>query len=140
MCFFKMIPSSAHSGPVRGVAIDGLNQVIVTGGADAFIKFWKFKTKEVIETSILPAQVAKLLLHRERCELLLSFALESVCCIALCSSMLAVAQDDFKVVVLDLDTRKVVRNFANHTATVNDMVSILQLSFAGPTLFSVFQS
>jgi WD40 repeat protein len=70
-----MIASSAHSGPVRGVAIDALNQVIVTGGADAFIKFWKFKTKEVIETSILPAQVAKLLLHRERCELLLSLAL-----------------------------------------------------------------
>ena len=57
---------SAHDGSVRGVAIDNLNQVVVTAGADSCILFWKFKSRDVMETMILPAQIARLLLHRER--------------------------------------------------------------------------
>lgn len=33
----------AHKGAVRGVATDGLNQIVVTGGSDMFLKFWHFK-------------------------------------------------------------------------------------------------
>ena len=34
----------AHTGPVRGVATDNLNQTVVTGGSDALIKFWLFRS------------------------------------------------------------------------------------------------
>jgi U3 small nucleolar RNA-associated protein 21 len=34
---------SAHTGSVRGVATDNLNQVAVTGGSDAVVRFWQFK-------------------------------------------------------------------------------------------------
>ena len=44
------------------------------------------------------------------------------CPFPLRSSMLAVALDDFSVVILDMDTRKVVRQFKGHRGTVNDMV------------------
>lgn len=30
---------------MRGVAADALNQVIVTGGSDGKVKFWKFVNK-----------------------------------------------------------------------------------------------
>lgn len=34
---------TAHKGAVRGVSTDGLNQIVVTGGSDTYIKFWHFK-------------------------------------------------------------------------------------------------
>lgn len=33
----------AHKGPVRGVAVDSLNQIIISGGRDGYVKFWYFK-------------------------------------------------------------------------------------------------
>lgn len=33
----------AHKTPVRGVACDNLNQVVVTGCSEGFLKFWHFK-------------------------------------------------------------------------------------------------
>lgn len=35
---------AAHSGPVRGVATDNLNQMTVTGGSDAVVRFWPFRS------------------------------------------------------------------------------------------------
>ncbi|KAK2173340.1 hypothetical protein NP493_883g01001 [Ridgeia piscesae] len=93
---------TAHKGAVRGVATDGLNQVTITAGADTCVKFWKFKTKELMETLTLDCQISRMTLHRD-------------------SSMLAVALDDFSVTVVDIDTRRTVRIFAGHTNTVTDM-------------------
>lgn len=39
--------------------------------------------------------------------------------------MLAVATDDFTVVVIDCDVKKVVRKFAGHRNKITDMVVIL---------------
>lgn len=35
----------AHKGPVKGVMVDPLNQVVITAGKDAYIKYWSFKPK-----------------------------------------------------------------------------------------------
>ena len=51
---------------MRGIAIDGLNQTTVTGGADQYVRFWKFKSKQLLDAHELPSQVAQILLHRER--------------------------------------------------------------------------
>ena len=58
----------AHKGAVRGVATDGLNQVTITAGADTCVKFWKFKTKELMETLTLDCQISRMTLHRDRWE------------------------------------------------------------------------
>uniref|UniRef100_M3XKA9 WD repeat domain 36 n=1 Tax=Latimeria chalumnae TaxID=7897 RepID=M3XKA9_LATCH len=92
----------AHEGPIRGVAVDGLNQLIITTGGDGIIKFWKFKTKELVHTIELNTSPAIMLLHRE-------------------SSMLAIASDDFSICVLDIETRKIVRKFSGHRGQINDM-------------------
>ena len=40
------------------------------------------------------------------------------------SGMLAVAVDDFSVVVIDCDVKKVVRKFSGHSNKISDMVSL----------------
>ncbi|KAM4707414.1 WD repeat-containing protein 36 [Discoglossus pictus] len=92
----------AHDGPVRGVAVDGLNQMTITAGSDQQLKFWKFKSKELIQITSLGVPPTAILLHRE-------------------SGMLGVALDDFSLNVFDIETRKLVRKFLGHNGKINDM-------------------
>uniref|UniRef100_A0A673AMR0 WD repeat domain 36 n=1 Tax=Sphaeramia orbicularis TaxID=375764 RepID=A0A673AMR0_9TELE len=73
----------AHSGVVRGVATDTLNQL----------------TEEQLKLTAAPACM---MLHRD-------------------SGMLALALDDFTLLVVDMETRRVVRKFAGHHGSINDM-------------------
>ncbi|KAL2100364.1 hypothetical protein ACEWY4_004758 [Coilia grayii] len=92
----------AHAGPVRGVAIDGLNQLTISAGADRLLKVWKFRSHELLHTESLEVPPASTLLHRE-------------------SGMLAIALDDFTAHVLDIETRRIVRKFTGHRGQINDM-------------------
>ncbi|XP_077062492.1 WD repeat-containing protein 36 [Siphateles boraxobius] len=92
----------AHTGPVRGVAVDALNQLTVSVGADCLLKIWKFKSKELLHTHILPATPASSQLHRD-------------------SGMLAIALDNFSVHILDMETRRIVRKFSGNRGQINDM-------------------
>lgn len=56
----------AHSGAVRGVAVNGLNQLTFTSGSDWLLKFWGFKSKKLEEQLKLNAAAARMTLHRER--------------------------------------------------------------------------
>jgi len=75
------------------VNIDGLTQMTVTGGADHMVKFWKFKTCELLNQLKMDAAVARAVMHRDRLTPLLSVCL-SVClsvslslCLSLCLSV-----------------------------------------------------
>ncbi|XP_007486659.1 WD repeat-containing protein 36 isoform X2 [Monodelphis domestica] len=92
----------AHEGAVRGVAVDGLNQLTITAGSEGLLKFWNFKTKMLIHTTILNSSPSIMLLHRE-------------------SGILGIASDDFSLNVLDIETRKTVREFFGHQGKINDM-------------------
>ncbi|XP_070537319.1 WD repeat-containing protein 36-like [Ptychodera flava] len=93
---------TAHNRAVRGVCIDGLNQMTITASTDKTLKFWRFKTKQLLQTLSMESSVDKVLLHRE-------------------SSMLAVSLDNFSVVVVDIDVRRIVRRFSSHGNRVTDM-------------------
>ncbi|XP_033115052.1 WD repeat-containing protein 36-like [Anneissia japonica] len=93
---------TAHNGPIRGAAVDGLNQVAITGASDGYIKFWQFKSKELLKNLKMESAVSMLFLHRE-------------------SSMMAVALDNFTVNVVDIDTHNIVRVFSGHRNSVTDM-------------------
>ncbi|XP_063820182.1 WD repeat-containing protein 36 [Pseudophryne corroboree] len=92
----------AHDGSIRGVVVDGLNQMTITAGSDRLIKFWKFKSKELIQITSINVSPSAILLHRE-------------------SGMLAVALDDFSTNIFDIETRKLVRRFPGHNGKINDM-------------------
>lgn len=36
----------AHDTSVRGIAVDPLNQIVLTGSSDRNVKFWKFKNDQ----------------------------------------------------------------------------------------------
>ncbi|GAA6076345.1 WD repeat-containing protein 36, partial [Tachysurus ichikawai] len=92
----------AHSGPVRGVSVDALNQLTVSTGADGLLKVWKFKSKELLNTHSLQASPASTLLHRD-------------------SGMLAVALDDFTISIFDMEMKRIVRHFSGQRGQINDM-------------------
>ncbi|XP_013994136.1 WD repeat-containing protein 36-like [Salmo salar] len=92
----------AHKGPVRGVSVDGLNQLIISAGADKLVKIWKFKPRKLVHSIYLGTSPASTHLHRD-------------------SGMLAIALDDFTLNVLDVETKRIVRKFSGHRGQVNDM-------------------
>ncbi|XP_044030741.1 WD repeat-containing protein 36 [Siniperca chuatsi] len=92
----------AHSGAVRGVATDTLNQLTLTAGSDWLLKFWRFKSRKQEEQLKLNAAPASMMLHRD-------------------SGMLALALDDFTLLVVDIETRRVVRKFVGHHGNINNM-------------------
>uniref|UniRef100_A0ABI7XZM7 WD repeat domain 36 n=1 Tax=Felis catus TaxID=9685 RepID=A0ABI7XZM7_FELCA len=92
----------AHKGSVRGVAVDGLNQLTITTGSEGLLKFWNFKNKILIHSMSLDSSPNTMLLHRD-------------------SGILGLALDDFSISVLDIETRKIVREFSGHHGQINDL-------------------
>ncbi|KAK2818486.1 hypothetical protein Q5P01_024047 [Channa striata] len=92
----------AHNGTIQGVATDTLNQLTLTTGCDLLLKFWRFKSRKQEEQLKLNATPAKMMLHRE-------------------SGMLALALDDFTLLIVDIETRRIVRKFSGHRGNINDM-------------------
>uniref|UniRef100_U3IZN1 WD repeat domain 36 n=1 Tax=Anas platyrhynchos platyrhynchos TaxID=8840 RepID=U3IZN1_ANAPP len=92
----------AHEGSIRGLAVDGLNQLTITAGSEGLIKFWKFKTKDLVHSTDLSSSPSGILLHRD-------------------SGILGIAFDDFSISVFDIETRKIVRKFSGHHGRINDM-------------------
>lgn len=95
--------SPAHKSEVRGLWTDNLNQIVISGGVDNYVKFWNFKgnTTTTVATLKLSDSILIFRGHRE-------------------SSMLCVALEDFSIYIIDYDTKKVVRKFTGHTAPITD--------------------
>ncbi|KZC03983.1 PREDICTED: WD repeat-containing protein 36 [Dufourea novaeangliae] len=95
----------AHNGPVKGVMVGPLNQTVITAGRDGFIQFWDFKPKKGITEPkaklVMDEPIEWLRYHSD-------------------SSLVAVALEDFSVVVIDLDTRRIVRRFEGHEGRITD--------------------
>ena len=47
--YYPVLYTVAHQGAIRSVAVDGLNQRVITAGADDVIRFWRFKNKQLLE-------------------------------------------------------------------------------------------
>ncbi|KAM3966934.1 WD repeat-containing protein 36 [Aphomia sociella] len=93
----------AHKGAVRGVETDICNQRVITTGADEKLKFWYFKSAATPYRVLrLKETVSFTKCHRE-------------------SGLLALANEDFSITVVDIDTTSVVRKFEGHTGIINDV-------------------
>ncbi|CAG2106095.1 unnamed protein product [Medioppia subpectinata] len=97
-----MIIFKAHESAVRGVASDGLNQFVISGGNDTKLKFWRFNGSQLLTTITLDAPINQLVLHKE-------------------SSLLAVSLDNFYVNIIDCEMRRPIRVFGPHGNRVTDM-------------------
>ena len=92
----------AHKHPVRGVVTDGLNQQTVTADSKGIVKFWRFKSGQLLSKLVLATDLNCVRLNRD-------------------SGLMAVAMEDFTIRVIDIDTRAVVRQFPGHEGFITDM-------------------
>ncbi|KAI9090875.1 quinon protein alcohol dehydrogenase-like superfamily [Phlyctochytrium arcticum] len=91
-----------HKKAVTGIASDRVNRTVVTGSLDGTIKFWGFHSGALQESIDVSTAVNSILLHRE-------------------SNLLAAACDDFVIRIIDITTKKCVREFVGHRSHITDM-------------------
>lgn len=94
--------ADAHDGPVSAVAVDALNETVVSAGIDGKLKFWGFKKHELRFEIDVGSPISQMELHRD-------------------SNLLCVACDDQVLRLYDVTTHKLVRRFAGHSHRVTDM-------------------
>ncbi|CAI5709122.1 unnamed protein product [Peronospora destructor] len=92
----------AHDGPVSAVAVDALNNTLVSAGIDGKLKFWGLKKRELRYEIDICSPISQMELHRN-------------------SNLLCVACDDQVLRLFDVATHKLVRRFAGHSHRVTDM-------------------
>ncbi|KAE8411565.1 Utp21 specific WD40 associated putative domain-containing protein [Aspergillus pseudocaelatus] len=92
-----------HSKAVTGVAIDGLNQTVISCGLDGKVKFWDFTSGSLAdELDWYPMTSITGLRYNSTSELV------------------AFSCDDLSIRVVDIETRKVVREFWGCVGQIND--------------------
>ena len=91
-----------HEGGVFGVAVTALNEELISGAFDGTIKIWDFESQALLHTMTMGSPVSQLTLNRD-------------------NLLLAVACDDLHVLVVDLSSRRLVRDFAGHSNRITDV-------------------
>ncbi|KAF5330287.1 hypothetical protein D9619_005332 [Psilocybe cf. subviscida] len=87
---------------VTGLATDSLNRVVVASTLDGTINFFDFQSTKLETTLVLPSTAVSMLLHRD-------------------SGLLAVVCDDMTVRLIDIETRKVVRELTGFHGRILDI-------------------
>ncbi|KAF7294751.1 WD-REPEATS-REGION domain-containing protein [Mycena indigotica] len=87
---------------VTGLATDPLNTTVIASTLDGTINFFDFHTTKLEHTLTLPSTAVSILLHRD-------------------SGLLAVICDDMVVRVVDIETRRVVRELGGFRGRILDM-------------------
>ncbi|GAA5832443.1 hypothetical protein JCM3766R1_003075 [Sporobolomyces carnicolor] len=91
-----------RSRNVTGVAVDALNRVVVVSTLKGVLHFFDFQTMKLLSTLTLTASITSIVLQRD-------------------NSLLAVVCDDLAVRVVDIETKRVVRELAGAKGQVRDL-------------------
>ncbi|KAF7593049.1 WD repeat-containing protein 36 [Aspergillus hancockii] len=97
--------SAKHTKAVTGVVVDGLNQTVVSCGLDGKVKFWDLNSGLLVdELDWYPMTSVTGLRYNSTSELV------------------AFSCDDLSIRIVDIETRKIVREFWGCVGQVNDFV------------------
>ncbi|KAL4778750.1 Utp21 specific WD40 associated putative domain-containing protein [Aspergillus varians] len=95
--------STMHTKAVTGLAIDGLNRTIVSCGLDGKVKFWDFQSGSLVkELDWYPMTAITALRYSKTSELV------------------AFSCDDLSIRVVDMETKKIVRELWGCAGQIND--------------------
>ncbi|RDW93222.1 rRNA-processing protein UTP21 [Aspergillus mulundensis] len=95
--------SNRHTKAVTGLAVDGLNRAIVSCGLDGKVKFWDFQSGSLVqELDWYPMTAITALRYSST------------------SDLVAFSCDDLSIRVVDMETRKIVRELWGCAGQIND--------------------
>jgi len=109
---------------ITGLATDALNRILIASTLDGTVnvclpyiclkhanygpsKFFDFQTTKLEQTLVLPSAAVSLTLHRD-------------------NGLLAVVCDDMVIRIIDIETRRIVREFGGFRSRVLDIVSLMR--------------
>lgn len=87
---------AGHSQSVTGITIDNLNRTLITTSLDGQVRFYNFKTGALEHRIALGSSATEMNLHHG-------------------SDLLAISLDNLSIVVIDIQTKKTVRELWGHT-------------------------
>ncbi|GLB34587.1 putative utp21 specific WD40 associated domain containing protein [Lyophyllum shimeji] len=87
---------------VTGLATDALNRTVIASTLDGTINFFDFQTTKLEHTLILPSTAVSILLHSD-------------------NALLAVVCDDMVVRIVDIETRRIVRELGGFRGRILDI-------------------
>ncbi|ODQ63712.1 Utp21-domain-containing protein [Nadsonia fulvescens var. elongata DSM 6958] len=85
-----------HTKAVSGVVVDSLNRILISCSLDSTVLFHDFNSTKILDKIVLPAAVTSFAFHRG-------------------SDLLALALDNCSIVIIDIETKKTIREFWGHT-------------------------
>ncbi|KDR73654.1 hypothetical protein GALMADRAFT_100477 [Galerina marginata CBS 339.88] len=87
---------------ITGLATDSLNRVVIASTLDGTVNFFDFQSSKLEHTLVLPSTAVSIMLHRD-------------------SGLLAVICDDMAVRIIDIETRRVVRELTGFHGRILDI-------------------
>ncbi|EJD02387.1 WD40 repeat-like protein [Fomitiporia mediterranea MF3/22] len=96
------LKDSATQRLVNGLASDALNKLVIASTSDGTVNFFDFHTEALLHTLVLSSTCSSILLQRD-------------------SGLLAVICDDLVVRLVDIETRRIVREFTGFTGNILDV-------------------
>lgn len=120
--------NGAHDGKVKGVIVDPLNQYVASAGKDELLKFWNFKSGEFGQLNCFVFLIILNGILQNNFFFLGKEPYAKVNLGASCewmrhhreSSLVAIALEDYTIVIVDLETKTVVREFKEHGGRLTD--------------------
>ncbi|KAF8922887.1 Utp21 specific WD40 associated putative domain-containing protein [Dissophora ornata] len=100
--FRRSFSEDGHKKSVTGLQSDRLNKTLISGSLDGLLKLWDIKSGKCEHTMEMPSPITHLLLYPE-------------------NNHLAVICDDLCIRIVDVENRRVVREFWGHSNRITDM-------------------
>ncbi|CAG8441205.1 6972_t:CDS:10 [Diversispora eburnea] len=91
-----------HVKAISGLAGDSLNRILISSSLDGTVKIWDFNSAKLLHTINVISPITILKFHTM-------------------NDLLAIATDDLGIRVIDVETRKIVREFWGHRNRITDM-------------------
>lgn len=101
--FRRSFNEDGHKKAITGLQSDRLNRILISGSLDGQLKLWDIKSGKCEHSMEMPAPITHLLLYPE-------------------NNHLAVICDDLCIRIVDVENRRVVREFWGHSNRITDMV------------------
>ncbi|KAG0225327.1 Utp21 specific WD40 associated putative domain-containing protein [Mortierella sp. GBAus27b] len=100
--FRRSFDEKGHTKAITGLQPDRLNTFLISGSLDGSLKMWDIKTGKCEHSIEMPSPITQILLYQE-------------------NNHLAVICDDLCIRIVDVENRRVVREFWGHSNRITDM-------------------